>query len=1531
MAVEHDRLLSLIEFAQQTAMLRLNPITDVAKHNVFHEFEHSLQSLPGIHLNSGGDEDEIWFVIDRLHESPAPAPQNELLQIWIDLPNTPFNEPSLKSAVESQKLIDGEFIIPDLVASKKDLDAAKKLVLFSEFEKCEEVEKQLKLYIEKQWNEWAIAEKKRRRTISLYAKLFTLKQQLEGAITDAQLELVCGSGVAVWKMGNVYVTYPLVTRLVEIELNSNMAIEIRPRDVDFRLEYDIYAAEDNLGIPDLDIAYKEFIAKATQTFSPFDRSSFEPLLQLAVTYLDSKGVYWANQTTPDDRQLPKATAELKVTDTWVLFARPRSKSILIQDLERFKKTLNCENAADILSDAIKAIVTDPSSEHKELDLPSFRGLSMVCGTDAGSTSKNVSDLFFPLSFNDEQVRIVQLLECSNGVVVQGPPGTGKTHTIANIISHYLAFGKRVLVTSMKDPALSVLRDKLPEEIRPLAISLLSSEQEGMKQFEFAITKIASEVQRIDCYSLAREISQVEQKIDLLHAKLANIDRNIANWADKNLKPINLDGEQIHPEVAAQEVIKGVGNYEWLSDKISVSSQCSPQFNDAEIVSLREARRHLGKDLEYLNAILPEIHKFPDSRELLKVHQDLSRCTELQASIEAGEVPPLADSTDNTFKNAEILLETIRKLYVVNTHIEQSNKAWAVSVRQRIKNLESQQILSIFEQLGDELKTVIAERSEFVAKPVTIPVGIEKDDELIKGIANKADGKSAFGIGGIIGKGGAKKKLEAIQIINTTPKSEDDWQYVHRYVSLQKRMCELATRWNSIAQEIEIDVFAEIEPAVAVKASENFVTYSKIKESVTLEGQVIDISQMVFPSWEHHHKIAEQKELLEELQKALEHHFTRNRLSETWALKEKLQQLLSPCCGYIVDLLKSFVAQTLGNPSIADADMQAQWSVLMDELRRIHGLSGCVANVKDISNRIAESGAPKWAEMLKYSVLDSTVDNLLPDHWQIAWRLRRLATYLNAADGREELKVLTRDRHGAERDLAKSYQEVVSKRTWLKLSENATPDIRSALESFRIAIAKIGKGTGKRAIRYRQDARYAASRANKAIPCWIMSHYRVSESLPPDFGCFDLVIIDEASQSDLTALPAILRAKKILIVGDDKQVSPDGIGLEEAKINNLITRFLVNQVDTYRPQMTPERSIYDLLKVVFAGSSVMLKEHFRCVSSIIEYSKREFYNHELKPVRLPRSSERLDPPLVDVVVEDGYRKGDVNPSEVRFIVDEIKAICDDPNMAERSIGVVSLLADKQSLEVWKMLEKELSAEIISRHKIACGDARTFQGKERDIMFLSMVVSPQNNSALGKESFAQRFNVAASRARDRMYLVRSVELNDLSPADTLRRGLIHHFASPYAQNETTIKDLRELCESPFECEIYDILIERGYKVIPQLKVGEFRLDMVVEGHHDARLAIECDGDRYHGMDKWADDMNRQRILERVGWRFWRCFASTYVMNRKEIIEDLIHTLREHGIEPIGSENAPNSIHSEQRRVKAFATEEQTLFDEEDVETA
>lgn len=208
-----------------------------------------------------------------------------------------------------------------------------------------------------------------------------------------------------------------------------------------------------------------------------------------------------------------------------------------------------------MPDAVLSLVTEPSSENEEVTLPPFHGLSVVSGSGGGTGSGTgkVSELYFPMAYNDEQVQIIQMLEAHDGVVVQGPRGTGKTHTIANVICHYL-LGKRVLVTSMKDPALTVLQEKLPESIRPLAISLLTSEAEGMKQFEFAINKIAAEVTRIDRSVYRREIEQIDGQIDALHGRIAKTDKEIANWASLNLdKAHRLTMESLTPVEVAEDV------------------------------------------------------------------------------------------------------------------------------------------------------------------------------------------------------------------------------------------------------------------------------------------------------------------------------------------------------------------------------------------------------------------------------------------------------------------------------------------------------------------------------------------------------------------------------------------------------------------------------------------------------------------------------------------------------------------------------------------------------------------------------------------------------------------------------------------------------------------------------------------------------------------------------------------------------------------------------------------------------------------
>ena len=200
---------------------------------------------------------------------------------------------------------------------------------------------------------------------------------------------------------------------------------------------------------------------------------------------------------------------------------------------------------------------------------------------------------------------------------------------------------------------------------------------------------------------------------------------------------------------------------------------------------------------------------------------------------------------------------------------------------------------------------------------------------------------------------------------------------------------------------------------------------------------------------------------------------------------------------------------------------------------------------------------------------------------------------------------------------------------------------------------------------------------------------------------------------------------------------------------------------------------------------------------------------------------------------------------------------------------------------------------------------------------MVLGPNDRAAQNRADQQQRFNVALSRARDRMYLFRSVEQSAFGE-DTLNGKLMRHFIEPFRQDARMTQVLRDRCESDFEFDMFDELTKRGYRVEPQVRCAAYRIDFVVEGREGRRLAVECDGDRFHGPGQWADDMARQRVLERAGWTFWRCFASSFVRRKAEVMNDLLQTLDNLGIEPLGSEFVDNTVWVHTREVDPFAVE-------------
>ena len=203
---------------------------------------------------------------------------------------------------------------------------------------------------------------------------------------------------------------------------------------------------------------------------------------------------------------------------------------------------------------------------------------------------------------------------------------------------------------------------------------------------------------------------------------------------------------------------------------------------------------------------------------------------------------------------------------------------------------------------------------------------------------------------------------------------------------------------------------------------------------------------------------------------------------------------------------------------------------------------------------------------------------------------------------------------------------------------------------------------------------------------------------------------------------------------------------------------------------------------------------------------------------------------------------------------------------------------------------------------------------------MVDSPTDGKREAKrsrdnETFQPRYNVAVSRARDQLWLFHSVDLGDLNP-DDLRASLIRHVRVPDLESfqplaSARVRDLREQVARPgskaalrppvpfdswFELNVYLSVVERGYRVIPQYEMNGYRIDLVVEGLR-GRLAVECDGDYWHGPEKYSADLHRQQTLERAGMQFWRVRGSTYARDPEAALEDLWRTLDKRGVYPEG----------------------------------
>jgi hypothetical protein len=180
-----------------------------------------------------------------------------------------------------------------------------------------------------------------------------------------------------------------------------------------------------------------------------------------------------------------------------LVLRPRSRALLSDAYSTIAQDLKAGDVSVPVSLAQLVCDTEPADRNRWLDQQNvLRG--EVLGKDP----------LFPLKANDEQRRVMEVLREETGIVVQGPPGTGKTHTIANLVCALLARGQRVLVTSHKEQALRVLRDKVPVELRPLCVMLAGGSGNGGQELERSLSAFSNLIAASDRQTLAGEVTRL---------------------------------------------------------------------------------------------------------------------------------------------------------------------------------------------------------------------------------------------------------------------------------------------------------------------------------------------------------------------------------------------------------------------------------------------------------------------------------------------------------------------------------------------------------------------------------------------------------------------------------------------------------------------------------------------------------------------------------------------------------------------------------------------------------------------------------------------------------------------------------------------------------------------------------------------------------------------------------------------------------------------------------------------------------------
>ncbi len=419
---------------------------------------------------------------------------------------------------------------------------------------------------------------------------------------------------------------------------------------------------------------------------------------------------------------------------------------------------------------------------------------------------------------------------------------------------------------------------------------------------------------------------------------------------------------------------------------------------------------------------------------------------------------------------------------------------------------------------------------------------------------------------------------------------------------------------------------------------------------------------------------------------------------------------------------------------------------------------------------------------------------------------------------------------------------------------------------------------------------------RVFPIWMCRLANLNLTLPMHPEMVDLLILDEATQCDIAScLPAFQRARRVVVVGDPEQLRhlsflsrhrQEGIARELGLEPRTVERF-----DYAR------HSILDLAEDQLDGQAgVFLDEHFRSTPEIIGFSNQNIYGGTLKvmrerpPLREPESAqaestqaESTQPALELRRVEGRREDSGANPAEAEALVEALLSLVRPAEPLRASIGVLSPFRAQVDL-LSELLSRRLTPDEQERHDLLVGTPYAFQGEERDVMLLSLVVDDAVHA--GSLRFLARrdvLNVAVTRARNRQIVFSSLTAGGARRLPDLLRAYLRYLEAPPVPPVVATSSPHATTgawrQETFLHQVSRALHERGWQVWPAQPIAGFTVDLVVRrGTTTLGLDLVGHPGRYAGS--FATE--RYRLFRRAGLHILPLPCSAWVRSPEACLE-------------------------------------------------